>query len=58
MINRIIAGTVAAAGLLAASATGAAASAPSIDRSPVSVSHVFAAGPGTCPFDKIGRAHV
>jgi hypothetical protein len=51
MINRFIAGTVVAAALLAASATGAAASAPSIDRSPVNVSHVIAAGPGTCPFD-------
>lgn len=51
MINRIIAGTVVVWGLLAASATGALASAPSIDRSPVSVSHVIAAGPDTCPFD-------
>src|SRR5262245_31410137 len=51
MINRILAATVIAAGLLAASATGAAASAPSTDRSQVSVSHVFAAGPGTCAFD-------
>jgi hypothetical protein len=51
MTNRLIAGTLIAAGLLAGSATSATASAPTITRSPVSVSHVIAAGAGTCPFD-------
>ena len=51
MIHRLVAAAALAATLLVAAAAVATAAAPSIDRSPVSVSHTIAAGPGTCPFD-------
>jgi hypothetical protein len=51
MIHRLAAAALLAAGILAVAATGATAAAPAIDRSAVSVSHVIAAGPGTCSFD-------
>jgi hypothetical protein len=51
MIHRLAAAAALAATLVCATVGIAAASAPSIDRSPVTVSHTIAASPATCPFD-------